>query len=94
MRRSDEGLQEFRRRDLQTDERLSQPTSGCFARPKERYYLIARNTRTDLGTDCRTLIMSQRPLYRRQVQETFARLTIGTMKLPLQQQTRGTPPAH
>ena len=92
MRRSDEGLQEYRRRDLHTDERLSQPTSGCFARPKERYYLIARNTR--LGTDCRTLNDLQRPLYRRQVQETFARLTIGTMKLPLQQQTRGTPPAH
>jgi hypothetical protein len=42
-------------------------TSGYFARPKERYYLIARYTRTDLGTDCRTLIMSQRPPYRRQV---------------------------
>jgi len=44
-----------------------QPTTGCFARPKERYYLIARYTRTDLGTDCRTLIMNQRPPYRRQV---------------------------
>ena len=42
-------------------------TTGYFARPKERYYLIARYTRTDLGTDCRTLIMSQRPPYRRQV---------------------------
>jgi hypothetical protein len=91
MRRSDEGLQDYRRRDLQTDRRLSQQTTGCFARPKERYYLIARTTRQ--GTDCRTLKVLQRPLYRRQVQETFARFIKGTMKLPLQQQTQGTPPA-
>jgi hypothetical protein len=91
MRRSDEGLQEYRRQDLQTDRRLSQPTTGCFARPKERYYLIARNTRQ--GTVCRTLKVLQRPLYRRQVDNPFARFIEGTMKLPLQQQTQGTPPA-
>jgi hypothetical protein len=53
--------------------------------------LIARNTQQ--GTDCRTLKDLQRPLYRRQVVNPFARFIEGTMKLPQQQQTQGTPHA-